>query len=172
MFGCWANNFSLFVTRRTLNFDPTYRLKTKMHEHVEKKNAWKCWKERINHYTYDGGLKCSLCWLWCSGRIWPNVDYFSTYIVVTHAVHMLLPLVLQRLDSHGIEALILILEKVLNCLWPHHRYDTASQPSVVFMLGEQKIIRCCQIRRTWKPSRSGWDAVKKAQDVVKKWQDM
>ena len=31
-------------------------------------------------------------------------------------------------------------------IWPHHRCDTASQPSVFFHVGEQKIVRWCQIR--------------------------
>ena len=45
--------------------------------------------------------------------------------------------VLQPLDSRGIyiEALILILEKVI---WPHHRSDNASQPSVFLMLENRK----------------------------------
>ena len=38
--------------------------------------------------------------------------------IVSTAVHTLLPSLLQHLDSHSIEALVLILEKVLNC-----RYD-------------------------------------------------
>ena len=41
------------------------------------------------------------------------------------------PSVLQCLDSYGIEALILILDKVLNCrLWLYHWSDTASHSSV------------------------------------------
>ena len=42
---------------------------------------------------------------------------------VSPAVHTHLPLVLQRLDSRGIDALILVLEKVLNC-----RYDLINGP--------------------------------------------
>ena len=60
-----------------------------------------------------------------------------------------------------IEAFILILEKVLNCrLWPHHRSDTASPPSVFFFFlgGDQEIIRWCQIRRIW---RRGWSTSSK-----------
>ena len=34
-------------------------------------------------------------------------------------------------------------------IWPHHRSDTASQPSV-FDVGEQKIVRWHQIRRIWR----------------------
>ena len=49
-------------------------------------------------------------------------------------VHTLLPSVLQHLDSRGIEALILILKKILNCrMWPHHWSNTASQPSGFFL---------------------------------------
>ena len=65
-------------------------------------------------------------------------------------VRTLLPSVLQCLDSHGIEAFILILEKVLNC-----RYDLIIGlillPSRVFFhVGEQKIVRWCQIWRIWR----------------------
>ena len=70
--------------------------------------------------------------------------------IVSPAVHILRPLVLQHMDSRGIEALILILIIALNC-----RYDIifgpihASQPSL-FHDGEQKIVRWCQIRRIWR----------------------
>ena len=56
--------------------------------------------------------------------------------------------VLQHFDSRGIEALILILEKVLNC-----RYDLIISPILlpsqvgVFYVGEHEIVRWCQIRR-------------------------
>ena len=52
------------------------------------------------------------------------VVYFS--MIVFPAVHTLLPSVLQCLDSCGIEALILILEKVLNC-----RYDLMIGPTLL-----------------------------------------
>ena len=73
-------------------------------------------------------------------------------IVVSPAVHTLLPSVLQRLDSGGIEALILILGKINPQLqiWPHHRSDNASQPSFFFHVGVQKIVKWCQIRRIWR----------------------
>ena len=61
--------------------------------------------------------------------------------IVSPAVHTLLPSVLKGLDSCGIEALILILEKDLNC-----RYDLIIGPlllpcQVLFHVGEQKIVR-------------------------------
>ena len=40
-------------------------------------------------------------WLWCNCRIWPNVVYFCN--IVSHAVHIFFPSVLQRLDSRGIK---------------------------------------------------------------------
>ena len=55
-------------------------------------------------------------WLWCHGWIWPKCGFFLN--IVSPAVHTLLPSELQRLDSLGNdywEALILILDKVLNC---------------------------------------------------------
>ena len=58
---------------------------------------------------YDAMVKFDQMWL-----------FFN---MVSPAVHTLLPSVLQRLDSSGIEALILILEKVLNC-----RYDLIIGP--------------------------------------------
>ena len=59
-------------------------------------------------------------------------------------VHTLLLSVLQGLDSHGIEALILILEKSPQLqMWLHHRSDTASQPSAFLTLGN-KIVRCAK----------------------------
>ena len=71
---------------------------------------------------------------------WSNLTKCGLFFnIVSSAVHTLLPSVLQRLDSCGIEALILILEKVLNC-----RYDliigSILLPSQVFFhVGEQKI---------------------------------
>ena len=86
-------------------------------------------------------------WLWCNGRIWPNVVGF--FNIVSPAVHILLPSVVQHLDSCGIESLILILKKVLNC-----RYDliiesdTASQRSVFSCWLTEN--RCAKIRRIWR----------------------
>ena len=55
---------------------------------------------------------------------WSNLTQCGLcFSIVSRAVHTLLPLVLQRLDSCGIQALILILEKVLNC-----RYDLIIGP--------------------------------------------
>ena len=70
--------------------------------------------------------------------------------IVSPAVHTLLPVVLQCLDSHGIEAVILILKEVFSC-----RYDLIIGPilflSQVFLhVGEQQIVRWCQIRRIWR----------------------
>ena len=66
---------------------------------------------------------------------WSNLTTCGLFFnIVSPAVHTLLPSVLQCLDSRGIEALILILQKVFNC-----RYDliiglisTPSQPHVFF----------------------------------------
>ena len=63
--------------------------------------------------------------------------------IVSPAVHTFLPSVLQRVDSRCIEALILILEKVLNC-----RYDLIIGPillpsQVYFCVGEQSTVRWC-----------------------------
>ena len=89
--------------------------------------------------TLWGWAEKFIGWLWCNGQLWPNVVYFSTK--VSPAVHTL-PSALQRLDSFGIESLILILilEKSPQLqIWPHHRSDTASQPSgVFFILGSRK----------------------------------
>ena len=50
---------------------------------------------------------------------WSNLTKCGLFLnIVSPAVQTLLPSVLQHLHSHGKEALILILEKVLNC-----RYD-------------------------------------------------
>ena len=47
---------------------------------------------------------------------WSNLTKCGLFSnIVSPAVHTLLPSVLQRLDSCGIEAIILILQKVLNC---------------------------------------------------------
>ena len=70
------------------------------------------------------------------------------FYIVSPMVHKLLPSMLQHLDSHGIEALILIPQ---NC----PQYDLTICPilltSQVFChVGEQKIVRWCQIRRLWR----------------------
>ena len=75
---------------------------------------------------------------------WSNLTKCGLYIytnIVSPAAHTLLPLVLQCLDSRGIEALIIILEKVLIC-----RYDLIIGPillpsQVLFHVGEQKIVK-------------------------------
>ena len=70
---------------------------------------------------------------------WLNLTKCGLFLnIVSPAVHTLLPSVLQCLDSCGIEALILILEKLLNC-----RYDLIIGPillpsQVFFMLGYRK----------------------------------
>ena len=75
---------------------------------------------------------------------WSNLTKKLMWFIFQHSLtcgpHSLLPSVLQRLNSRGIESLILILEKVLNCRICPHWSDTASQPSV-FHVGEQKIVR-------------------------------
>ena len=82
---------------------------------------------------------------------WSNLTKCGLFFnIVSPEVHTLLPSVLQRLNSCNIEAVILILKKVLNC-----RYDVIVGPillpsQVVFHVGEQKIVRLCQIRRIWR----------------------
>ena len=92
---------------------------------------------------YEGGLKSSNDQMWFityhAIRGWaemfkgPNVVLFLK--IVSTAVHTLLPSVLQHLDSRGIEALI----------------GPIQLPSQMFFVhvGEQKIVRWCQIRRIW-----------------------
>ena len=66
--------------------------------------------------------------MWCN--IWSNLTKRGLFFnIISLVVNTLLPSVLQRLDSHGIEALILILEKVLNCRMTSS-VCTASKPSV------------------------------------------
>ena len=78
---------------------------------------------------------------------WSNLTKCGLFFkIVSPAVHTVLPSVLQHLDSHGIEALILILEKVLNLI-----ISPILLPSQVFFhVGEQKIVRWCQIRGPWR----------------------
>ena len=70
-------------------------------------------------------------------------QYGLFFNIVFPAVHtLLLPLALQCLDSRGIEALILILEKNPQLQiydLAHYRSNTASQLSGVFMLGNRKL---------------------------------
>ena len=75
---------------------------------------------------------------------WLNLTKCGLFFnIVSPAVHKILPSVLQHLDSCGIEALILILEKVLNCRYDLgliivlFRSDTASQPSVFSCWGTE-----------------------------------
>ena len=80
---------------------------------------------------------------------WLNLTTCGLFFnIVSLAVHILLPSVFTALDSCGIEAFILILEKVLNC-----SYDLIIGPIllpslVFFHVGKHKIVRWCQIRRT------------------------
>ena len=81
------------------------------------------------------------------------VEFDQLWLIFQHSlpgVHTLLPSLLQRLDSRAIEAFILILKKVLNC-----RYDLIIGPILlpiqeIFHVGEQKIVRWCQIRKIWR----------------------
>ena len=66
---------------------------------------------------------------------WSNLTKCGLFFnIVSAAVHTLFPLVLQRLDSRGIEAFILILKIVLNC-----RHDFIIGPIIFFMLGNRKL---------------------------------
>ena len=108
--------------------------------------GWDAWYEpwKYNNVSLWRWAKKCVGLLWCNGQIWPNMVYFSTSFPVrsTHFFHWCL----QHLDSYCTEALILILEKVLNC-----RYDLIGRillPSqVIFHVGEQKIVRWCHISR-------------------------
>ena len=85
---------------------------------------------------------------------WSNLIKCGLFLnIVSPAGHTLLPLVLQCLDCCGIEALIVILKKVLNCSL--HIYDIIIGPillprQVFFHFGKQKIVRWCQIRKIWR----------------------
>ena len=62
-------------------------------------------------HIYEGGLKSRL-----SMMQWSNLTKCGLFFnIVFPGVHTLLPSVLHRLDTCGIEALIMILENVLNC---------------------------------------------------------
>ena len=67
---------------------------------------------------------------------WSNLTKYGLFLtyIVSPAVHTLLPSVLQSLDSPGIEALIPILEKVLNC-----RHELIIGP---ILLPSQVFFRC------------------------------
>ena len=65
-------------------------------------------------------------WLWCNDRIWPNMVLF--FNIVSLAVHTLLPSAWQRLDSRGVQDLILILKKVVNC---RYMYDLIIGPKLL-----------------------------------------
>ena len=73
---------------------------------------------------------------------WLNLTKYGLFFnMVSPTVNTLLPSVLQHLDSCRIEALILILEKVLNC-----RYNLVISPimfpsQVFFHVGEQEIVK-------------------------------
>ena len=102
-----------------------------------------------SHIHVRGWAEKFIGWLWCNGRIWPKCGFVSN--IVSPAVHTLLLSVLQRLDSRGIEALILILEKN-----PQLKIMTSSiispilLPSQVLLhVGELKLVRWCQIRSSW-----------------------
>ena len=89
-------------------------------ELCDMKVGWKV--HRLTMMQWSNLTKCGLC-----------------LHLVFPAVHTLLPSVLQHLHSRGVEALILILEKVLNC-----RYDLIIGPillpsNMFFHVGEQKI---------------------------------
>ena len=82
-----------------------------------------------------------------------NVAYI--FNIVSPAVRTLLPSVLQCLDFRGIEALILVLEKVLDC-----RYYLIiglillpSQGVCFLHVGGQKLVTWRQILRIWKVTR-------------------
>ena len=70
---------------------------------------------------------------------WSNLIKCGLFFnIVSLAVHTLLPLLLQCMNSCGIEVLILILKKSpQRQTWPHHWSDTASQPSVFSCWGTE-----------------------------------
>ena len=79
---------------------------------------------------------------------WSNLTKCGLFVnIVSPSVHTLLPLVWQHLDSCGIESLILILEKVLNCRMTS---SLVQYSQGFFHVGEQKIVRWCQIRKIWR----------------------
>ena len=88
--------------------------------------------------------------------------FIFQHTVVSPAVHTLLPSVLQRLDSRGIEALILILKKALNCRYDH-LIDPILLPSQVllFSCGGTEIVR-------WSTSGEygGWSTSSKPKSIT------
>ena len=87
-------------------------------------------------------------WLWCNCRIWPNVVYFCN--IVSHAVHIFLPSVLQRLDSRGIKRSSWSSERILIYCRYGLIIGPILLPSQVFLLCWGKIFRWCQIRKIWR----------------------
>ena len=63
---------------------------------------------------------------------WSNMTKCGLFFyIISPAIHTLFQWVLQLLDSCGIEALIPILKKSPQLqIWPHHRSNTAYQPTV------------------------------------------
>ena len=77
-------------------------------------------------------------WLWCNGRIWPDLVIFQH--LVSNAVHTLLPLVLQRLDSHGYRSSHPDPQKINSSTADDLIIGPILLPSQVFFhVGEQKI---------------------------------
>ena len=69
--------------------------------------------------------------------VWSN--FINAFFLNQHSLRSThFPSVLQRLDSRGIEDLIMILEKVIKCKY-HHRSDNASQQSVFSCWGTENI---------------------------------
>ena len=101
-------------------------------------------------HIYEGGLKSS----WADYDA--MVEFVQMWFIFQHslpcaAVHIVLPLVWQRLDSRGIEALILILEKKSSTADMTSSSVRYCFPAKCFIrVGEQKIVRWCQIRRVWR----------------------
>ena len=70
---------------------------------------------------------------------WSNLTKCGLFFnMVSPAAHTLLPLVLLHLDSRGIETHPDPRKSPQLEILHHHRSDTASQPSVLFMLGNRK----------------------------------
>ena len=82
-------------------------------------------------HLYESGLKSS----WADYMMqWSNLTKCGLFFnIVFPAVHTFIPSVLQRLNSSGIESLILILEKVLNCRY-YLIIDSILLSSQVFVL--------------------------------------
>ena len=85
---------------------------------------------------------------------WSNLTKCGLFSNISHAVHaQTSSIVLQRLDSFGIECSPPDPRKVINS-----KYDLiigpillpAARCCVFFNVGERKIVRWCQIRRIWR----------------------